>query len=199
MKNEPWPFEFDAPTRVPEILEALVASRIVQLKRYSHLSANVPSKIPLVDNHDLFLDSTGPVVVELDNGAIVGAYSDDTETGSVVLRFERDTKGRRAPNYCISSDPSYQPIDGCDPIYSNEEVCEIVGCTILSVIVLKDKDNILRPEWPCEVAVRLLLDNSNELALCHGLPDSGSDDFTVRTKSRIPSGYFDMLTEILRL
>ena len=197
------PFEFGAPTSVPHVLEVLYGARLVKLTRYSQETGddavkNMDYRMCPITSRDVFAYTAGPLLMELDSGIRVVGGSDDTDWGSVILRFDRDVKGNETPKYSLVEDSDYHPIDACDKVYSDLGACSLVGLRILSIVVLQGRKLITRPQWPCEVAMRLIMDNDNELVLCHGLRDGGSDEFSVRTKSRIPAGYFEGLKEVYR-
>ncbi len=197
-------FEPGPPTRVSYVREALLGAQIVKMTRYcddtptNAVMDNSFRSCP-ISNRDLFAYAAGSLVIELDSGISIGADSDITEWGSVILWVERDMYGNETPDYPRSQEPDQYPIDACDSLYSDAEMCAIIGRTIKSILVYQGDEVIARPQWPCEVAVRLIMDNGEELVFCHHLRDGGSDDFSVRTKSRIPDGYFEGLKEVCRV
>lgn len=196
------PFDYGAPTSVPHVLDALLGAKVVRLTRYSYATGddvvNDPTYSDLaIKSRDVFAYTAGPLLIELDSGVHVAADGNDTDWGSVILWFERDAQGNKIENP-LREDADFYPIDACDPVFSDSEACATIGRTIRSVIVLMGEENISRPKWPCESAVRLIMDNDHEIVLCHRLGGGVDFDFSVRTKSRIPSGYIENLKEVFR-
>jgi hypothetical protein len=182
-------------TQLP-LLRSLVGSAIIGMTRYSSISPeqDLLKYAPWPKEMEFSL-AGGPVLIELDDGRVVGANSDMSSI-SVMLWLEKAADGRMRENHLLRFRDRY-PISALNEEYCSQKIRLLLGQKIVAVRILQRVPHVEQAKRrPREVGVVLELEDGNKLLLGHGLCDGGS--FCVITIEQVTAEILSQLVELLR-
>jgi hypothetical protein len=181
------------PSNRRELLEHIQRAKISSMTRYSWYQPNEAAE-EIEDLYDapakeVFRRTTGGLVIALDSGINLGFGSADS-IASVSL-WEA-----KANDFENDEDNEFFPIDACDPDYSEEEICQLLGKQIIQVSILKrNHEDPLYEHLPCEAGLVLKFENEFEFIVSHGLSEN-IDNFAIIHKYEVSRKILDQLQEI---
>jgi len=165
------------PTQRLPLLGDLVGKTLEGAIRYSWLPGPEACSEYALAEGDVFELTAGPLLLTFSGGVTVGVSSQPSLDSIVVWDESRSDDP-------LALDAELSPIVACDPVYSRDAICQLVGQSVVSIRIhsRSDFDEPVR-EVPGEVAVELVFETGDRLFMGHGLHD-GSDDFAVLDGSR---------------
>ncbi len=188
-------FKEDVSSVQLELLTQIKQHRISNLVRYGWLPPEEASKEWGIPLSSVFRLTAGPLLIILESNLIIG-FSSLPEKASVTLWLEQTEEGERDEELSILNDEELYPIDLCDPVYSEQPICELLNRQVRTIKILKkEPENVLLAQLPCEAGLLIEFDNGTELVFSHGLHDN-SDDFAIIFKNEIGQDILDKLQEI---
>lgn len=174
------------PSRNLDLLRHALGRRIVRMTRYGDWRPeDVNERLadsPNIDPAEVFEDCLGPLVVEIDNGLVLGVASEES-LASMLIWPERNPYGPEAPSTPpLAQDPDLHPIDAADPTYSRPIWATFVGQRIIGIeILLRDHRDVMYEGLPCEAAVVFQFESGAELLVSQELKDdSGNSEIILR-------------------
>jgi hypothetical protein len=188
-------FEEDVPSQRINILDKIKEDKILKLVRYSTLSLEEATRDYEIPHSSVFRLTTGPLVVTLESGLILG-FASLPEKVSITLWIEETESGEHGNNRLISEDSELVPIDSCDPVYSEQSICKVIEKRVVKIKILKRRPKSFRvADRPCEAGILFEVEGGFEFILSHGLHDY-SDDFAIIYNHEIIPYFMEEIQEI---
>jgi hypothetical protein len=181
------------PSNCSELLGHLLDSRILRITRYSWYQSQEAAE-EIKEMYDapkssVFRRTVGALSILLDSGLELGFSSIDSIASVTVWKV-------KPGDFEDDEDNELFPIDSCDQVYSEKDICQLIGKQVVKISILKrDYDNPLYVGLPCEVGLVLEFDNSSELILSHQISEN-IENFALVIRDEIDSKVADFLQEI---
>lgn len=180
------------PSQKKELLDRIKGEKLIKLTRFSWWEGSEAMEQCEIEADEVFSLTTGPLLLYLGSGLVVGAASDPSRN-SVTLWVEKDEAGYIS-NEPIELDSDLYPIDAQDKIYSNSFWDQIIGHKIKEIDIYQcDPYNSLYIDLPNEVGVVITMENDKKFILSHGLHDD-SDTFSV-----LPETFLDDTEDLVKI
>lgn len=188
------PREEDVPSHRRDVLARIEGELVTALVRYSSLPPKDASEELGIPPSLVFSLTSGPLLVSVAPGWIVG-FASQPSLASVTLWMEEGPAGV-VGRHAVRTDTELHAVDARDPLYSNDAIGGLVGKRVTSISVLKRlPDSALFTDLPCEAGVLMRFEDGSELIASHGLHND-SDDFSVITRSEISAAVVKRLEEL---
>ncbi|MCZ2343948.1 MAG: hypothetical protein LC104_19440 [Bacteroidales bacterium] len=188
-------FDSGIPSSNIDLLQRVVGSDIRSLIRYSWLPPEeAVIEWNIVPQELLFSFAAGPILIGLDDGAVIGVASDPSII-SVIMWLECDREGReRIPR--LADDRELYPISATNEQWASPAIHELLGKKIESIRIFQRHPELEKwKAYPCEVGLQIECVGGGKLLLSHGLHDD-SDDFSVITPGQVSPLLVSRLSEL---
>lgn len=172
------------PSNRRELIGGVLKSKVSKMIRYSWCSAQEAAE-EIEEMYDAKPKSTfrrtiGALVITLESGLTLGFSSQDSIASIIVWEANHS-------DFEDDEDDDFFPIDACDEIYSEREICQLIGKQVIEVSLLKrEPQSALYVGLPCEAGLVLKFEDSSELIMSHDLSDN-MDNFSIVSRDEIPS------------
>lgn len=172
------------PSNRRELIGGVLKSKVSKMIRYSWCSAQEAAE-EIEEMYDAKPKSTfrrtiGALVITLESGLTLGFSSQDSIASITVWEANHS-------DFEDDEDDDFFPIDACDEIYSEREICQLIGKQVIEVSLLKrEPQSALYVGLPCEAGLVLKFEDSSELIMSHDLSDN-MDNFSIVSRDEIPS------------
>jgi hypothetical protein len=180
------------PSNRRELIGSILKNKVSRMVRYSWCNAQEAAE-EIEEMYDAkpkstFRRTVGALVITLESGLNLGFSSQDSIACITVWEanysdFEDD------------EDDDFFLIDACDELYSEREICQLIGKQVTEVSILKRKpQSALYVGLPCEAGLVLKFEDSSELIMSHDLSDN-MDNFSIVFRDEIPSEILKTIQE----
>jgi hypothetical protein len=192
-------FEENIPSQQIKLLSKMEKSVINRVVRCSWDSpekvANQIAEYFDAPTTSVFRRAVGALLIFFESGLVLG-FGDQDSKASITVWLERDEKGECNEEFSVINDNELFFVEACDPIYSEESICQLVGKRIIKLSILKrEPQNSLYVGLPCEAGLALRFENNSELILSHNLGES-LDNFALLFRDKIDPEILDQLQEM---
>ncbi len=170
-------YEPDIISNQEKLIRSVLNSKVDQLIRYGISSKEDFSKEYELDENLAFSLSVGSLVIEFDNGTVIG-FNSDEEIYSVITWAERYEGQYRLEQLRNAKD--LFPIKADDKNYSTKFFANLIHETLIGFEIIKIESH--SPTYfalPREVGLVLIFSNKSQMILSHQLTKQVPEDFTV--------------------
>lgn len=160
----------DVPSKKLDVLKRLKKGAILKAVRFGWWPAEEFVSLFKVDDDELFSFTEGALLVYLASGDVIGFASDES-LNSVVVWLEVEG-GADTAESAVEKEEELFPVCHDDERYSKGVWREVSGRVIERVFLIRRKPPTVQyDDLPNEVGLMFVLDDREELLLCHNLFD----------------------------
>ncbi|WGG52842.1 hypothetical protein [Rugamonas sp. DEMB1] len=175
------------------LLKNVVGKRVTGLIRYSWWPKEEVSNECGTAEGSAFSLTYGPLGVAFEDGTVIG-IAEEPSINSVVVWLDRAV-GIAAKHPAMDEDSELFPIDVKDRQFSNKLFFELVGRTLINLVVLKPRSmNALLSELPSEIGLCFVFEGGQRFIAARGLHQVGGD-FAVIAYEQIPTPIREEIVE----
>lgn len=189
-------FEEGIPSQKFDLIDEIKNHKMLKLVRYSTRSPEEATRIYKIPHSSLFRLTSGPLLMTLESGLTIG-FASLPELVSITLWVEETESGEHGDELLVSQDSKLFSIDSCDPFYSENSLCQLIGKQVIRIKILKRRPKSARvASRPCEAGIFFEIESGFGFVLSHGL-HGYLGDFAIIYKHEILPNFLKEIEEII--